>query len=322
MRTLSAERQELIDALVAEADIGGVTASLLEKDEHLTAALQAVFNLNFEHASLVFCGGTSLSKAHGLIERMSEDADIKIVLSQDTANWSQNQLRRYLGDEVRGPVIKALEAIGLVEDETSRRSLNSNRYIRSQWIYQRAYEGIAALRPNLQLELTARAPVRATEIASIGTLADKLAGRTDAMFSVPVVSVSETLAEKVLSFLRRFAQHRSGQMQQDWDTALVRHIYDVHCIASKKPEALDETVAAFVALTAGDVDEFGYQDATFATAPKTVLTNALNQVESDTQSHHEYDGVLLPLVYGEGKFSFEESWASFGEIAKRLIDQL
>jgi hypothetical protein len=70
------------------------------------------------------------------------------------------------------------------------------------------------------------------------------------------------------------------------------------------------------------VDEFGYQDATFATAPKTVLTNALNQVESDTQSHHEYDGVLLPLVYGEGKFSFEESWASFGEIAKRLIDQL
>ena len=78
MRTLSAERRELIDALLAEADIGGVTAGLLEKDEHLTAALQAVFDLNFEHASLVFCGGTSLSKAHGLIERMSEDADIKL----------------------------------------------------------------------------------------------------------------------------------------------------------------------------------------------------------------------------------------------------
>ncbi|PIT76685.1 nucleotidyl transferase AbiEii/AbiGii toxin family protein [Limnohabitans sp. JirII-31] len=322
MRTLSAERQELIDALVAEADIGGVTASLLEKDEHLTAGLQAVFNLNFEYASLVFCGGTSLSKAHGLIERMSEDADIKIVLSQDTTNWSQNQLRRYLGDEVRGPVIKALEAIGLVEDETSRRSLNSNRYIHSQWIYQRAYEGIAALRPNLQLELTARAPVRATETASIGTLADKLAGRAEAMFSVPVVSVAETLAEKVLSFLRRFAQHRSGQMQQDWDTALVRHIYDVHCIASRKSEALDDSVAAFVALTAGDVDEFGYQDATFAADPKAILTTALHQVGSDTQSHHEYNGVLLPLVYGEGKFSFEESWESFSEIAKRLIDQL
>ncbi len=133
MRVLSTERLELIDALVAEANIGGVTAGLLEKDEHLTAALQAVFELNFEHASLVFCGGTSLSKAHSLIERMSEDADIKIVLSQDTANWSQNQLRRYLGDEIRGQIIKALEAIGLVEDVDFRRSLNSNRYIHSQW---------------------------------------------------------------------------------------------------------------------------------------------------------------------------------------------
>lgn len=322
MRTLSAERQELIDALVAEADIGSVTAGLLEKDEHLTAALQAVFDLKFEHASLVFCGGTSLSKAHGLIERMSEDADIKIVLSPEAANWPLSQLRRYLGDEVRGQVIKALEAIGLVEDEASRRSLNSNRYLHSQWTYQRAYEGIAALRPNLQLELTARAPVRPTETASIGTLADQLAGRTQAMFSVPVVSVAETLAEKVLSFLRRFAQHRAGQMQQDWDTALVRHLYDVHCIASKRPEALSDAVAAFAALTAGDVDEFGYQDAAFAADPQRILGAALHQVGSDAQSHHEYDNVLLPLVYGKGKFTFEESWASFEAIAKRLVNAL
>ena len=322
MRTLSTERLELIDALVAEADIGDVTAGLLEKDEHLTAALQAVFDLDFEYASLVFCGGTSLSKAHGLIERMSEDADIKVVLSKNTANWSQNQLRRYLGDEVRGKVIKALEAIGFVEDQSFRRSLNSNRYIHSQWTYQRAYEGIAALRPNLQLELTARAPVRSTETASIGTLTDKLAGNAEARFCVPVVSVSETVAEKVLSFLRRFAQHRSGQMQQDWDTALVRHIYDVHCITSNKPEVLDDSVAAFVSLTAGDVQEFGYQDAKFAADPKTILANALHQVGTETQSHHEYQNVLVPLIYGKGKFTFEEAWASFESIAKRLVHEL
>ena len=322
MRTLTAERQELIDALVAEANIGGVTAGLLEKDEHLTAALQAVFNLNFEHASLVFCGGTSLSKAHGLIERMSEDADIKIVLSPDATNWSQNQLRRYLGDEVRGQVIKTLGLIGFVEDEEFRRSLNNNRYNHSQWAYQRTYDGVAALRPNLQLELIARNPVRPTELAHLGTLADKLARHTGTTFSVPVISVAETLAEKVLSFLRRFAQHRSGLMQQNWDTALVRHIYDVHCIVSKKPEVLDDSVIAFVALTAGDVDEFGYQDAAFAKNPKTVLTTALNQIGNDMQSHREYREVLLPLVYGEEKFSFEDAWSSFGAIAKRFVNEL
>lgn len=36
MRTLSQDRLDLIDALVAESDIVGITAGILEKDEHLT----------------------------------------------------------------------------------------------------------------------------------------------------------------------------------------------------------------------------------------------------------------------------------------------
>ena len=322
MRTLSAERIELIDALVSEANIGDITAGLLEKDEHLTAALQAVFGLSFEYASLVFCGGTSLSKAHGLIERMSEDADIKVVVSPDTVNWSKTQLRRYLGDEVRGQVVKALEGCGLAEIVDSRRSLNDNQYIQSQWAYNRAYDGIAALRPNLQMELIARNPVLPTETASIGTLADKLAGHTGVAFSVPVISVAETLAEKVLSFLRRFALHRSGQMQQDWDKALVRHIYDVHCIMSRKPDVQYDCVDAFSALTASDVKEFGYQDEKFAANPGAVLKIALSQIEHDAQSRDEYNHVLLPLVYGTGKFSFDEAWGSFREVSQRLINAI
>lgn len=322
MKKLSTERLELIDALVAEAGVGGITAGFLEKDEHLTAALQAVFALNFQYASLVLCGGTSLSKAYDLIERMSEVADIKVVLSQDTENWSQNQIRRYLGDEVRRQVIGALENIGLVEDEASRDSLNNNRYSHSQWTYQRAYDGVTALRPNLQLELTAREPVKSTEMASIGTLVDKLAGLAGVNFSVPVVSVAETLAEKVLSFLRRFSQHRTGKMQQDWDTALVRHIYDVHCIVLKKPEVLEDAIAAFVTLTAGDVNEYSYQDAAFAQNPKVVLQTALQLLGNDAQSHEEYHNVLLPLVYGDGKFTFEQAWTSFDNIANRLVREL
>jgi predicted nucleotidyltransferase component of viral defense system len=230
MRALAADRRELIDALVAEADIGGITAAILEKDEHLSAALHAVFALEFEHAKLVFCGGTSLAKAHGLIERMSEDADIKVVLSAQADSWSKAQLRRYLGDEVRTRVLGALESIGLVEEIDLRRSLNDNRYIHTQWTYARAYEGFGALRPNLQIELIVCTPVLATEKVKFGALTDKLAGRSGVISTVAVVAVAETLAEKVLSFLRRYAQHRSGQMQQAWDTALVRPF--MTCIAS------------------------------------------------------------------------------------------
>lgn len=322
MRILAPGRLELIDALVFEADIGDITAALLEKDEHLTAALHTVFALEFEYVSLVFCGGNSLSKAYSLIERMSEDADIKVVLSEEASTWPQNKLRRYLGDQVREQVTKALESIGLTEDLALRRSLNGNQYVRSQWAYARAYDGIASLRPNLQLELVVRTPTLPTTTVMIGSLVDKLAGRTGISSSVRVIAVAETLAEKVLSFLRRFAQHRAGQMQQAWDTALVRHIYDVHRIVSHNSGVIVDSVAVFVALTQGDVQEFGYQDQLFATNPKTVLSTALRQAKDGQQPRDEYYSVLLPLVYGKDKPSFDEAWVSFESVAKQLINAL
>ena len=57
-----------------------------------------MFALEFDCVKLLFCGGTSLSKAHGLIERMSEDADLKMVLTEAGQKLSRTKLRRYLGD--------------------------------------------------------------------------------------------------------------------------------------------------------------------------------------------------------------------------------
>jgi len=59
----------LIDALLAEQDVGGISAAILEKDIHVTDALRALSAIAHEHVGLVFCGGTSLSKAHSIIER-------------------------------------------------------------------------------------------------------------------------------------------------------------------------------------------------------------------------------------------------------------
>ena len=127
MKLLTNDRAELIEALVAESSLGGITTSLLEKDEHLTDALRAIFALKFEYVDLVFCGGTSLSKAHSLIERMSEDADLKVVLTEAGKLLSRSALKRYLGDEVRKNVAEALSKIGLVEDEDKAMTLNEYR---------------------------------------------------------------------------------------------------------------------------------------------------------------------------------------------------
>jgi len=319
MRVLGKPRLDLITAIVAEAQFPGITAGLLEKDEHLTDALEAIFGLQFQHATLVFCGGTSLSKGHALIERMSEDADLKLILSEETSTWSKNELRRYLGDEVRDKIDGALGALGFEQD--MRESRNGNRYFHTQWAYQRAYEygEASALRPNLQIELTARAPLLPIEVLRLGSLADRLANRDGKSFEVATVAVAETEAEKVLSFLRRYAQNQAGKMIRPWDTALVRHIYDVHCIHMQQPELIDQAVPVFAELVAGDQAELGQQHPEFLEDPIAVLEKALQSIGGDVSTREEYERNLLPLVYGNFKPGFEESFASFRSLATAML---
>lgn len=319
MRKLKTDRAELIDALLVETETGDITAALLEKDEHLTDALRAIFALSFEHVQLVFCGGTSLSKGHQLLQRMSEDADIKVVLSESARTWGTSKVRRYLGDEVRERIARSMVDLGFVEDLDRSRSLNSNRYIHSQWSYERAYSEGPGLRPNLQLELTTRAPVLATQRCHIGSLIDRLAGRSGQSFEVPTICVAETLAEKVLSFLRRFAMHRAGLMQQEWDAALVRHIYDVHVILAANPVVREQASSAFGLLVKGDAVEFGRQHPDFAANPLGILKEALKCVAEDAQTREEYDNNLVPLVYAKDKPRFDDAFASFHAAAEVLL---
>ena len=321
MRALRPERLELIDALVAETALGGITAGLLEKDEHLTNALRALFALRLDGMHLTFCGGTSLSKAHGLIERMSEDADLKIVLAAQTPPLSRTQLRKRLS-ELKNTVSETLAGIGLVEDKSGARALNENRYFCSEWSYARQYGSVAGLRPHLQIELTARAPVLGTELCWIGSLADQLAGRQDHTFAVATVAVAETVAEKVLSFLRRYAQHRAGLLPQDWDTALVRHIYDVHCVNRRHPDIITMASQAFPELVAGDQKEFGGQFPDFAAAALPVLSGALRQAGASTKIQAEYTQNLLPLIYGRVTPDFAEAFAGFEAVALALLATL
>ena len=66
---------ERLDALNAVANTSGLMPHLLEKDIWVVWSLQHLFTGPYaEH--LVFKGGTSLSKAYGVIRRFSEDVDL------------------------------------------------------------------------------------------------------------------------------------------------------------------------------------------------------------------------------------------------------
>ncbi len=71
----SLSREDQREALLVASDRSGRPLHLLEKDVWVVWALRHLFAGS--HARhLVFKGGTSLSKAHGIIRRFSEDVDL------------------------------------------------------------------------------------------------------------------------------------------------------------------------------------------------------------------------------------------------------
>ncbi len=316
MKTITPSQRDLIDAIVSEH---GGNASLLEKDIHVTDVLKALFQLKLEKCRFVFCGGTSLSKAYGVIERMSEDVDLKVVMNSDHG-LSRTAMKNYLSD-VQTQIREVMAQLGFDEDESGKKVLNEYRYCASSWLYKSEYAASTALRPHLSLEFTMREPKFETVSMPIAYLIEKFSTPESAATSIECIAMEETVAEKVLSFLRRHSMHRAGAMKQEWDQALVRHIYDIYCIEMSDPVVSGKAGEHFAALVEFDREEFkGYQ--AFIDDPKACLLSALAAAENEEQTVNEYDTRLLPLVYGAVKPNFATAFASFKTVSQNLLNRL
>jgi len=319
MRTITQAQADLVDAVVAEKDVGGLTAAILEKDIHVTEALQTLFAIRHPHIQFVFCGGTSLSKGHGVIERMSEDLDIKVILA-DAHEMSRTGVRKHLKD-LKALVDTAMHDSGFEQNRSGSVTRNEYRYFATDWRYQPRYENDTSLRAHLKLEFTIRTPAYPVQPAPIVALVDKFAQLPAMPIELDCVAVEETLAEKVLSFLRRHAQHRSGNMERDGDEALVRHIYDTYCIVKTDPEYIEKAKSHFGTLVAFDVGEFT-QHGDFCRNPKACLTATIDLARTENQTQTEYQKKLLPLIYGNIKPSFADAFLVFEDTSRALLSTL
>jgi len=98
--------EERTEALAVAAAESGWPANLLEKDIWVVWALQALGAEQQLLKTLTFKGGTSLSKAYGLIDRFSEDVDLTLNIQHlwpevdlsPAANPSQAEKRRKTAD--------------------------------------------------------------------------------------------------------------------------------------------------------------------------------------------------------------------------------
>ena len=157
MKTITAREHDLILAVRNE----GLTAlppGVVEKDLLLTEVLQAINATDREDIVLVFCGGTCLSKAHGLIDRMSEDIDFKLVVPQGLSRSARSRML----SQYKKRLALDLERLGFHVPADQIVARDENSYVSLSLHYESQFPPVASLRTEIKIELNARPPVLPT----------------------------------------------------------------------------------------------------------------------------------------------------------------
>ncbi|ULH06458.1 nucleotidyl transferase AbiEii/AbiGii toxin family protein [Alcaligenes faecalis] len=345
MKTITSEQNQTLEDLSAEGLLGGLPLQTAEKDIHITDLLYALSQLKVHHAHfkgmgkqesarhddgivLVFAGGTCLSKAHGLIERMSEDIDLKVILTDPTGDQKLTCGPRVRLKALHKTIGAALEDLGF--DVPARNDDKDNPYIRDErryWMVNAAFQSsmdvLDSLRPNLKLEVIHRPPLLPWQTLTFGYLYESLSKlSTTRPVSIACIDVAETLGEKVLSLLRRCHWKWSGQQKGEMDEALVRHMYDVYRIMQERPDSLDRATTIFKRLVDVDAEEFGNQAPDFRKDPGLVLSRTLADIKDHPELQRNYERRLLPLIYQGAEVDYATAYGEFDRVARIMLDAL
>jgi len=287
---LSAEPSQA-ELLEVQEYFGLPSTALVEKDYYVVKALRALSGVDLAPLAIVFGGGTSLSRAHRLIRRMSEDIDLKII-SQDHAN--RGQLRR-LRDAVTG----ALLAAGFDFDPQNpahRRSANESRYTVFRLPYPSLTRGEGALRPEIQIEL-APWPLREPSVdLPVSSFIAEAFQRPAEVERIACVTVTQTAAEKFVALTRRVAAQLAEPREQQ-DPTLVRHLYDLYAI--REHYDLEDVATVIQQVILHDAEAFGGQSPNYKADPLGQTRAAVGALARRPEYAQQYADFMRDMVYGD-----------------------
>lgn len=216
---------------------------LPEKDWHVTRAIGVLASLDHEGAAPAFGGGTSLSKAWGLIRRFSEDIDFKVTMPP----VSRNRARRARGD-YRDRIVAALAASGFdLMGEVSKR--DENRFFSAAFLFPSLFAAGRGLRPHIRVEMNLAPPALPATTRPIGSLIAAAQGQAPEVAAFLAVDPVETAADKMSALAWRVHARRRGEPNDD--PTIIRHLQDLAALRHSV-EATPEFVRLVRAALAAD----------------------------------------------------------------------
>lgn len=308
MRGISSQQTELIIDALAEGKTR-LPPAILEKDILLTEVISEISTIRSKNFSLHFCGGTSLAKCFDISNRMSEDLDFKVVMiSQETGN-SQRKILGALRDEI----VKKLLTLDYGVDV---RSDNRNSHFVIKLNYKSQFDPSASLRPEILLEFTLDQLTNPSSDLKVKTLIYEAVQQTSSNPRISVVSLQQTTAEKILTFLR---ERNPIQPESGRDARLIRHIYDVARIMASIKD-ISDLAHCFNLAIRRDLLRFSELNG-FARDPNEFLRTSTFSIINDELLKGEYSNFISELTVTDD-FTFEEDLKTFIDLARTLINQL
>lgn len=295
MKTIDPDQKEQIEAMVAEE---GVAPAVLEKDIHVTDLLTALFQQPRPSGlRIAFGGGTALSKCFQLIQRMSEDVDLKFESTSSASGLASKAECRELA-QFASEKTAELEFV-----TTDTKKYNSGRTQVFHLKYESQFPAVASLRPEVKLEFFNSPILLPTAERDFRYMIDIEGTRGRATCLNP----EQTLIEKAISLVRRYEQ--AEEKEGSFDFRLLRHVYDIHAIQSFLAEPLNgELVRTLI-----DTDR---------TTRKWVVTSnsfieTVKRIGSDTTLPDQYEQLVEDLMVGE-IISFDRAFETFFKIASEI----
>lgn len=243
---LKADEQVKRMLLSQAGDKIGLSAKSVEKDLWVTQVLHALFSLDVSD-KMIFKGGTSLSKAWGLIDRFSEDIDLAIdpvFLGAPDGDPTKKQIKKlrkasslYVAEELAQKFRNRFAELGLTEwlsVEAQPNGEGDNTYPEPRQIYVR-YKSLYAdnlqyLLPMIVLEVSARSLMEPVAEVKIYSLASRHFPLKD-LAPMPVVTAvpGKTMVEKMFLLHELFAVEGHGMKAERKS----RHLYDLYKMMDK-----------------------------------------------------------------------------------------
>jgi len=307
----------------------GVEEFVYEKDWWVSQVLRALFSLPYAH-SLSFKGGTSLSKAWGLIDRFSEDVDLgidreflgfggelsKTQISDKLRRVACSFVRETLQNDLRNQLI----ANGIKSENFVVRVNVTSVTTTDPEIIEIEYDSSMGEHRYLQhvvkVEVSGRSMHEPVEECALKTMISETHPEgpfAEEDFAVMAVVPERTFLEKAMLLHEEFAKPITDIRTE----RMSRHLYDIYRIMQTpiaERALLDEPLyrsvlehrRKFVGLRGFDYDTL-YSDKLSLEIPADVIN----------LWHQDYDNMCRTMIYGE-----HPSWNELIERMRELNDRI